>query len=110
MPDLFGDDDARTRDSVATGSGASDAATRFARVAVERSVDRYPSGLLYAAPEDLALAPGHRVLVPLGRGDSTVPGTIVDTLDRQAAAAEGVPFDRVKPILSRTDDLPPLPT
>lgn len=110
MPDLFGDDDARTRDSVATGPGASDAASRFARVAVERSVDRYPSGLLYAAPDDLELAPGHRVLVPLGRGDSAVPGTIVDTLDRQAAAAEGVPFDKVKPILSRTDDLPPLPT
>ncbi len=99
MADLFGSDtttlDQTTRD--------------FVRVAVERSVDRYPSGLLYAVPEGLKIEPGHRVLVPLGRGDHRVAGTVVDRLDAGGADEEGVPPEKIKPLLGRADDLPPLP-
>ena len=99
MADLFGSDtptlDQTDRD--------------FVRVAVERSVDRYPSGLLYAVPDGLDIEPGHRVLVPLGRGDHRVAGTVVDRLDAAGAAEEGVPPEKIKPLLGRADDLPPLP-
>lgn len=107
MTDLFGDD---TDDTGGPATGHAVAGRVFARVAVERSVDRYPSGLLYAVPDALEIGPGHRVQVPLGRGDSPVPGTVVDLLDADAATGEGVPLGKVKSILSRTDDLPPLPS
>ena len=87
MADLFGSDtptlDQTDRD--------------FVRVAVERSVDRYPSGLLYAVPDGLDIEPGHRVLVPLGRGDHRVAGTVVDRLDAAGAAEEGDPPEKIKP-------------
>lgn len=65
----------------------------YARVAVERAVDRYPDGLTYAIPSDLApLGPGDRVIVPLGRGNTSTPGYVVDLigtpdLEREAIKA-----------------------
>ena len=51
----------------------------FARIAVERGFDRYPDGLTYAIPEELAdLGTGERVMVPLGRGDAPTPGYVID--------------------------------
>ena len=81
----------------------------FVRVAVERSVDRYPSGLLYGVPPGLEIEAGHRVLVPLGRGNSSVAGTVVDLLGPDGPTIEGVDPQRIKSILSRADDLPALP-
>ncbi len=88
---------------------ADDARQLHARVAVERSVDRYPSGLLYRVPPEFRVEAGHRVLVPLGRGDTPVTGTVVDILDSKSAASEGVDPRRVKSVLGRADDLPALP-
>ena len=82
----------------------------FVRVAVERAVDRYPAGLLYSIPQTCEdIQAGHRVLVPLGRGNSAVPGTVVERVELKAAVADGLDPDRIKPIIERTDDLPPLP-
>ena len=78
-------------------------------VAVERSVDRYPAGLLYRAPTALGIEAGHRVEVPLGRGNTRVTGTVVDVLDAAAVSDEGVDPARIKTILGRADDLPALP-
>jgi len=51
----------------------------YARVAVERGIDRYPEGLTYAIPSSLEdLAPGDRVIVPLGRGDKPTAGYVID--------------------------------
>jgi primosomal protein N' (replication factor Y) len=51
----------------------------FARVAVERGIDRYPDGLTYGIPADMPdLEPGERVLVPLGRGDRPSAGYVVE--------------------------------
>jgi len=45
-------------------------------------VDRYPDGLTYSMPADLAdLAPGERVVVPLGRGNHTTTGYVIDVAD-----------------------------
>jgi primosomal protein N' (replication factor Y) len=56
----------------------------FAQVAVERGIDRYPDGLTYGVPPDLAdLEPGERVLVPLGRGDRAAAGYVIE-VDVQA--------------------------
>ena len=53
----------------------------FARVAVERSVDHYPEGLVYAVPESLGeLAIGARVVVPLGRGNTATHGYVVELI------------------------------
>lgn len=58
---------------------AKDQAVGYARVAVERSVDRYPEGLTYAIPPELAsLQPGDRVFVPLGRGNRPAAGYVID--------------------------------
>jgi len=58
---------------------ARDQSVGFARVAVERSVDRYPDGLTYAIPPELAaLKPGDRVHVPLGRGNRPTAGYVID--------------------------------
>ncbi len=73
------------------------AAVGYARIAVERGVDRYPEGLTYAVPPELAdLVPGDRVLVPLGRGDQPVAGCIVEIGD-----VSDVDPERIKPILQR---------
>ena len=83
---------------------------RFLRVAVERAVDRYPSGLLYSVPTGCeGVRTGHRVVVPLGRGNAEVPGTVVDALGPEAIAEDGVSADRIKPMIRRSDDLPALP-
>ncbi|MCP4497815.1 MAG: primosomal protein N' [Phycisphaeraceae bacterium] len=83
---------------------------RFLRVAVERAVDRYPSGLLYSVPTGCeGVRTGHRVVVPLGRGNAEVPGTVVDALGPEAIAEDGVSVDRIKPMIRRSDDLPALP-
>ncbi|MCH8824085.1 MAG: primosomal protein N' [Planctomycetes bacterium] len=53
----------------------------FARVAVERSVDQYPDGLVYAVPEQLGeLAIGARVVVPLGRGNTATAGYVIELM------------------------------
>src|SRR5687768_1226334 len=58
---------------------ATEKAVGYAQVAVERGVDRYPEGLSYAVPQELAaLKPGQRVIVPLGRGDTLTAGYIID--------------------------------
>lgn len=79
------------------------------RVAVERSVDRYPSGLLYALPEGLEAGPGSRVTVPLGRGDSPVPGTVVEVLPPDSPAREELDPARIKAVIGLLGDQPPLP-
>src|SRR5687767_12180446 len=67
---------------------ASETAVGYARVAVERSVDRFPDGLTYAIPAGLGdLQPGQRVIVPLGRGDTPTHGYIVERT-RQTDLAE----------------------
>ncbi|MCP4837426.1 MAG: hypothetical protein GY895_21990, partial [Phycisphaera sp.] len=81
----------------------------FVRVAIERGVDRYPSGLLYGIPEGLSLEPGHRVNVPLGSARNLVTGTVVEHVGREALAAEDVDLRKVRLVASRADDLPPLP-
>jgi primosomal protein N' (replication factor Y) len=78
-------------------------------VAVERGVDRYPDGLLYAVPEALAaersirggLGEGDRVTVPLGGGNQPTLGTVVRFATETEVAA--IDVARVKPILARDD-------
>ena len=79
-------------------------AVGFARVAVERGVDRYPEGLTYAIPGALGdLAVGQRVIVPLGRADAPTAGYVVELCD-----APGLDLDKIKPIGGR-DPGPALP-
>jgi primosomal protein N' (replication factor Y) len=67
----------------------------FARIAVERGVDRYPEGLTYAIPPELAsLQPGDRVQVPLGKGNRPTAGYVIDI----SAQSEFDP-DNIKQIL-----------
>ncbi len=69
MPDLFSSES----DDAIPGD-------RFARVAVERSVES-PSigvGLTYRVPDDIDASVGQRVEVPLGRGDRTTGGVVVE--------------------------------
>ncbi|MFO0827868.1 MAG: primosomal protein N' [Phycisphaerales bacterium] len=77
-------------------------------VAVERGVDAYPDGLLYALPPTLAdLADGERVVVPLGAGNHPTAGYVV----RRALAEEAAALDpaRVKAVIDRDGSVPPLP-
>jgi primosomal protein N' (replication factor Y) len=90
-----------------SGQGAAPAIAGVARVAVERGVDRYPEGLTYALPPELAdLRAGERVDVPLGRGDALVPGTVLGV-----APAEGTPLPRgrIKFVAARRGGAPALP-
>jgi primosomal protein N' (replication factor Y) len=65
-----------------------------ARIAVERGVDRYPDGLTYLVPPELSpLAPGERVLVPLGRGSGLTPGYVIEV-----PCAGDLPEHRLKPV------------
>ena len=58
---------------------------RYARVAVERGVDQFPEGLVYAVGQSLAdLAPGERVIVPLGSADTPTAGYVIDLSDQPA--------------------------
>ncbi|MBM43807.1 MAG: primosomal protein N' [Phycisphaerae bacterium] len=79
----------------------------YAQIAVERGIDRYPDGLTYAIPRELAdLETGERVVVPLGRGSTPVAGYVVDrvlepSMDpdnvkwilRRDGSARGLPAD-----------------
>ena len=76
-------------------------------VAVERGVDRYPDGLTYGVPQSLLrVGVGHRVKVPLGRGDSTTFGWVVKEIPPEQAAS--IAPERMKSILS-IEDTDPLP-
>jgi len=56
-------------------------AAGYARVAVERGVDRFPEGLTYAVPAELSdVEAGEAVVVPLGRGDRATTGYVVERL------------------------------
>ncbi|MCE2924549.1 MAG: primosomal protein N' [Phycisphaeraceae bacterium] len=74
------------------------AMTRFARVVVERGIDRAgdsaDAGLTYGAPDDVH--PGQRVVVPLGRGDKLAAGIVVAIGGAELLA--GLSASRVKPI------------
>ena len=85
------------------------AAEAYVRVAVERGVDRYPSGLLYGVGVGFDVQPGHRVRVPLGSQSNLVTGTVVERVEADALSTEGVDPSRVRMIAGRADDLPPLP-
>jgi primosomal protein N' (replication factor Y) len=72
-------------------------AVGYARVAVERAVDRYPDGLTYAIPEELkSLAPGERVIVPLGRGDTPTAGYVIEITD-----SIDIDPEHIKPVTER---------
>ena len=54
----------------------------YLRVAVERAVDAYPSGLVYGIPPGMeGLGPGERVRVPLGRSSKLVAGTVIEVVE-----------------------------
>lgn len=71
----------------------------YVRVAVERRVelrDPFEDGLTYSS--DVPLPVGTRVSVPLGRGNTSADGLVVDTGGRELL--EGLDPRKVKPILS----------
>ncbi|MAT80940.1 MAG: primosomal protein N' [Phycisphaerae bacterium] len=77
----------------------------YVRVAVERGLDRYPSGLTYALDDELAdVAVGERVIVPLGRGNSRAEGYVVETFPEVESPAQ------IKHVLQRDPGAPKLPT
>jgi primosomal protein N' (replication factor Y) len=79
------------------GLFASEKAVAFARVVVERGVDRYPDGLTYAITSDLAdLQPGERVIVPLGRGDARATGYVLEV-----SPETDVDVGLIKPVIKR---------
>jgi primosomal protein N' (replication factor Y) len=70
---------------------------RYARVVLETGIDR-PEGLTYAIPPDLAdLAPGERVAAPLGGGNRSVEGFVVEIV-----TDPGIDASRIKPVRRRT--------
>ncbi len=78
--------------------------TGYVRVAVERAVDAYPSGLVYGIPPELSdLGPGTRVQVPLGRGRKLVAGTVVDRL--KDLSEEGISAEKVRNIVKRDSSM-----
>jgi len=75
-----------------------------AQVVVERGVDRYPNGLTYAVPPTLSdLAPGERVIVPLGAGDRPASGYVIEVVKPIEGAwlPGAAPARRLKPVRSR---------
>ena len=65
----------------------------YARVAVQRGVDRYPDGLTYAVPGELGdLAVGEPVIVPRGAGDTPNAGSVIERFNETARAP-----GRIKP-------------
>ena len=76
----------------------------YARVAVERGVDRYPDGLTYAIPPGLEdLAAGERVIVPLGRSDVSTAGYVIERT--KVPAIDPGTIKRIE----RRDEAAPLP-
>ena len=76
--------------------------TRLAQVAIERGIDRYPDGLTYVLPEELAmLEAGDRVVVPLGRGNTPTSGWIIRTIEPGSAGDQlaGLDLTRLKSVL-----------
>lgn len=76
--------------------------TRLAQVAIERGIDRYPDGLTYVLPEELAmLEAGDRVVVPLGRGNTPTSGWIIRTIEPGSAGEQlaGLDLARLKSVL-----------
>ncbi len=85
----------------------------FAQVVVERGIDRYPNGLTYAIPPDLAdLSPGERVMVPLGRGDKPTVGYVtgIESDPDRLGNGESAAPTRYKSILSRAPGSHRLPS
>ncbi len=78
-----------------------------ALVAVERGVDRYPDGLLYAVPEGADISEGDRVSVPLGSGNQPTEGMVVRLASADEVAA--VNRSKLKAILSKKQDARRLP-
>jgi primosomal protein N' (replication factor Y) len=69
---------------------------QYAQVAPERGLDR-PEGLTYGVPDDMEdLAPGDRVVIPLGRGSRTVTGHVL-----RLASNTDIPASKIKPIAAR---------
>ncbi|MEM1011269.1 MAG: primosomal protein N' [Planctomycetota bacterium] len=75
----------------------------FARVALERAVDKT---LTYVVPPALrpTLRAGQRVRVPLGRKDRTQFGFVVDVAETFDAEAAGVSAAKLKPVRGIEDD------
>ena len=73
--------------------------THFARVAVERGIDRRGAALTYALGDEAVMV-GERVEVPLGKGDKRAAGIVVTVGGRELL--DGLDPDRVKRILRRT--------
>jgi primosomal protein N' (replication factor Y) (superfamily II helicase) len=89
-------------DAPDAGEAASPPKGGHVLVAVERGVDRYPDGLLYALPTAIeGLGEGDRVLVPLGAGNQPTEGVIVRAATAQEIAA--IDAKRCKSILERID-------
>lgn len=89
------------------GGGVVAPVSGLVQIAVERGVDQYPDGLTYALPPELSdLRPGERVDVPLGRGDTLAPGTVLRVLP---AGAAPIPRGRLKFVAARRGGAPPLP-
>ncbi len=85
-------------DEAASGGGAGGAISGYARVALERSIDRAEGGLTYAVPARWAgveggVGVGRRVRVPLGRGDKPAYGYVIELTDKP-----GIDPAKVKPI------------
>ena len=72
----------------------------YARLALERGVDRYPDGLTYGIPEGLdTLAVGDRVVAPLGRGNTPTSGYIIEMVEKETL--DEAMADRIKLIHDR---------
>ena len=62
----------------------------FARVAVERAVDKFPDGLTYGIPQRLMpIHDGQLVTVPLGRGNTPTQAWVLDITDEPPNLAVG---------------------
>lgn len=69
---------------------------QYAQVAPEQGLDR-PEGLTYGVPDDMQdLAPGDRVVIPLGRGSRTITGHVLGL-----APTTDLPASKIKPIAGR---------
>jgi primosomal protein N' (replication factor Y) len=81
----------------------------FVQVAVERGVDHYPDGLTYSVPAALAdVREGDRVSVPLGRGNATVDGYVVQRGGPELLGS--LDPARAKPLHGRDEAAIPLPS
>lgn len=92
MTPLFEDDQPIVNEAAASGL--------FADVALEHGFDSAAGGLTYAVPKELSdLAPGERVLVPLGNKNKPVAGFVTDV--RTASGLPAGKDKRLKAILHR---------